>query len=72
MKKSKLSLEELKVESFVVNNHNDQQTLVGGSPPLTIVIAKSVIKTTGYLTASIGGSIAASAAVCDSMQEGNC
>jgi len=31
MKKQKLSLEELKVESFVVNMDGNKQTVVGGS-----------------------------------------
>jgi len=53
MKKSKLSLEELKVESFVLNTDADQQTVVGGSP----VTVTTVTPATSNIVASVGASI---------------
>jgi len=52
MKKQKLSLEELKVESFVLNIEEEKQTVVGGNstttvasipPPNTSTIAQTLI-----------------------------
>lgn len=46
-------MEELKVESFVLNTDADQQTVVGGSP----VTVTTVTPATSNIVASVGASI---------------